>query len=46
MPLFTTTPIRIRIPIVAMNEKVVPVRKKNQNTPMIENAIDVIIDIG
>ena len=40
MPLFTTTPMRIMIPIIAMNENVVPVTAKNRKTPKIENAID------
>ena len=30
MPMFTTTPIRIMIPIIAMNVNVVPVMNKNQ----------------
>ena len=32
--------------MVAMNENVVPVSMKNQNTPMIENRIEVMIDSG
>jgi len=40
MPLFTTTPIRIMMPIIAMKENVVPVAAKNRNTPKIENTIE------
>ena len=40
MPLFTTTPMRIMMPIVAMKENVVPVAAKNRKTPKIENTIE------
>ncbi len=34
------------IPINAMKENVVPVSAKNQNTPMIEKRIEVMMDRG
>ena len=40
MPLLTTTPIRISTPIQAMSEKVVPVNRKNHQTPMMAKRID------
>ena len=46
MPLFTTTPTRIMIPIVAMKVKVVPDTRKNQNTPITEKPMEVMIESG
>ena len=44
--MFTTTPMRIMIPIMAMNVMTVPVIVSPQNTPTIANTIDVTIDSG
>ena len=46
MPLLTTTPISTSSPIMAMNEKLVPVNMKNQYTPTYENRMQVMIAEG
>ena len=46
MPMFTTTPMRIMIPIIAMKVIGVPVRESPQNTPTMANTIEVTIDSG
>ncbi len=46
MPLFTTTPMRIKTPMNAMIENVVPVSQNSQNTPNIEKTNVVRIAAG
>ena len=46
MPMFTTTPIRIMKPIIAIIVIVVPVSARNQIEPTIANRIEVMIDSG
>jgi len=46
MPMFTTTPIRIMKPIIAIIVMVVPVSARNQMEPTIANRIEVMIESG